>query len=322
MRKALDNFEKEFQKIIGSFIQHIEASALSPIIYHYTNDVGLRGILESGRLWLTDIFNLNDPSELEYGVSKAVDILKNKAGSSCAEIEEFTRHIDDFKLETASYFICSFSFCGNDLGQWRAYADNGRGYALGFDTKSLQKAFKKQGCDSPVSSVPALKIGHSGQGEKPIPETLSLTYNDKKLIQIQTKIINHTTHLISLQRERNLSQRDSSFFLKDLATMFYVKVVLASLFFKHEAYRNEQEYRFLEVHGKMEPHESKVRFRPYSLTRYREFDWKTNTAESLKKIVVGPAADQKGLQFAQDCVRMFCSSPVEITPSGIPYRAL
>jgi hypothetical protein len=32
-----------------------------PIIYHYTNDAGLRGILESGKLWLTDIFDLNDP---------------------------------------------------------------------------------------------------------------------------------------------------------------------------------------------------------------------------------------------------------------------
>jgi hypothetical protein len=259
---------------------------------------------------------------LKYGISKAVDILKSKAASSCAEIEEFTRHVENFKLEAASYFICSFSFCGNDLGQWRAYADNGRGYALGFDTKSLQEAFKKHGCDAPALSVPALKIGHSGQREKSIPETLSLTYSDKKLIQIQTKIIDHMAHLISLPRERNLSQHGSTSFLKDLATTLYVKVVLASLFFKHEAYRNEQEYRFLEVHGKMEPRESKVRSRPHSLIRYREFDWKANSAESLKKIVVGPAADQKGLQFAQDCVRMFYSNPVEIIESGIPYRAL
>jgi hypothetical protein len=34
------------------------------IIYHYTGDVGLRGILETGQLWLTDVYGLNDPSEL------------------------------------------------------------------------------------------------------------------------------------------------------------------------------------------------------------------------------------------------------------------
>jgi hypothetical protein len=36
----------------------IVSAAIPPIVYHYTNDVGLKGIQEVGQLWLTDIFDL------------------------------------------------------------------------------------------------------------------------------------------------------------------------------------------------------------------------------------------------------------------------
>ena len=44
-------------------------------IYHYTTDQGLRGILENGSLWVTDIFSLNDPSELKHGLQIAEEAL-------------------------------------------------------------------------------------------------------------------------------------------------------------------------------------------------------------------------------------------------------
>jgi len=43
--------------------------------------------------------------------------------------------------QSRNYFVCSLSESGDDLGQWRAYADNGRGYVLGFDTTELETAF-------------------------------------------------------------------------------------------------------------------------------------------------------------------------------------
>ena len=94
--------------------------------------MGLRGILESGRLWLTDILSLNDPSELNHGLSLATTILNGKAANGPPESKLFA---DDFgevmrlgKLQrSGDYFICSFSSAGDDLGQWRAYADSGHG---------------------------------------------------------------------------------------------------------------------------------------------------------------------------------------------------
>lgn len=122
--------------------------------------------------------------------------------------------------------------------------------------------------------------------------------------------------LITLSIGRSLPRSIHVSYLAELATTLVVRILIAALHFKHEAYSNEQEYRFLEVHGKMETHETKVRSRPYSLIRYREFNWKRVAAQALNKIVVGLSADpQRGLQFAQNCARIFCSSPVDIVSS-------
>jgi hypothetical protein len=70
------------------------------------------------------------------------------------------------------------------------------------------------------------------------------------------------------------------------------------------AYRNEKEYRFLQVYPADAQPDVQHRARAYALIRYREFDWKTAAPDALKKIVAGPAVNQeKSSQFAQDCMR-------------------
>lgn len=61
MQDALEKFNGEAEQIVHSFLGTLESQEPPPIICHYTNDVGLRGISETGQLWLTDIFSLNDP---------------------------------------------------------------------------------------------------------------------------------------------------------------------------------------------------------------------------------------------------------------------
>jgi hypothetical protein len=75
---ALENYDREAMKILATFAKSLEAKEVPETIYHYTDDKGLKGILESGKIWVTDIFDLNDPSELLHGLSHAMDILKSK----------------------------------------------------------------------------------------------------------------------------------------------------------------------------------------------------------------------------------------------------
>jgi hypothetical protein len=67
---------------------------------------------------------------------------------------------------------------------------------------------------------------------------------------------------------------------------------------------------------------AQFRTRPYRLIRYRQFNWKTNGAGTLKRIVADPAAERtKVTQFARDCLKAFHPSVVDIDHSPIPYRS-
>ena len=83
-RDALDAFRREAENVVASWVKTLGEPA--PVVYHYTNDVGLYGILESGHLWLTDIFKLNDPSEVDHGFSRGIDILKRKVANGPPEL--------------------------------------------------------------------------------------------------------------------------------------------------------------------------------------------------------------------------------------------
>lgn len=308
MRDALVKFGHEAGEIVDAFLTTLEAVPPPPILYHYTNDVGLRGILESGKLWMTDILSLNDPSELSHGLSHAVTILSGKAGSGPPESKLFAADFEEMirlgKVQkSGDYFICSFSSAGDDLGQWRAYADNGRGYVLGFDANALEDAFIRQ-------------------AGAPIQKAFPITYSDARLIEIHRKIIEQMFALISLPRGRNLGNEAIKVYMADLYTVITVHSLHAGLHFKHEAYANEREYRFMQVHppGK-QPLKTKLRTRSYSSIRYQEFDWKDAGRDVLKNIVIGPAADiERAREFARESLLLADQKGVSITCSRIPYR--
>lgn len=107
-------------------------------------------------------------------------------------------------------------------------------------------------------------------------------------------------------------------------TFLTLKALNAGLHFKHEAYRNEQEYRFLEAHTIDQPVPGvKLRYRPNSFIKYREFNWKSLAPGALKEIAIGPAADSRqASQFAKDCLNLFYPGTVKVTHSEIPYRGV
>lgn len=309
MAAKLAEFDRRAEEIIVGFVAGVEALPPPPVIYHYTDDVGLRGILESGTLWLSDIFNLNDPSELSHGFSHAIGILNAMAETGPLESKVFARQFAAFLDQggiraVAHYFVCSFSAAGDDLGQWRAYADNGRGYVLGFDAKALEDSYTKDG-DVPI----------------PNNSTFPITYSDAKLAEIHKQLVEVAFPLISLPRGKALSREQLHTYMGELSVTLTMHALRAALFFKHQAYSNEREYRFLQIHrADLPAPDVKFRRRPYSLIRYREFDWKKSGA--LRQIIVGPSGDPpKAQQYAHDCVSAFYPAPVEISQSKIPYRA-
>jgi hypothetical protein len=311
MRTALQKFDTAAEAVLGAFVLRIEGQPIPKFIYHYTNDAGLRGILESGAIWITDIFNLNDPSELKHGFSHAARILDEKAATGPPESRTFARIFREFVNQggihaSAHYFVASLSRNGDELGQWRAYADNGRGYALGFEAKPFEDAFTKE-------------------GSAPIPNnsTFPVTYKDSELADLHRQFIELAFPLISLPHGKKLSRNALHSYLEELMVLLTMHALRAAIFFKHEGYANEEEYRLFQVfRADLPAPDVKIRSRPYSLVKYREFNWRARAPSSLVRIVVGPAADpEKATQFVRDCMKTYELGSVEIVRSSIPYRA-
>jgi hypothetical protein len=256
MHDALGRFDREAKQIVKQFSDSLPHPP-PDIIYHYTNDIGLKGILETGRLWLTDVFQLNDPSELSHGFEIAIIALSSKVASAKPASKQFAQFVADcFKRMgiqgSAQFFVCAFSSCGDDLGQWRAYADNGRGYALGFDGKVLEKAFFDSGN----------------------ADSFPITYDDAQLAKLDSAIIDAYFRLVDL--EMILQSGASTVDIAVLCTHLTIYLLNVAIFFKHKAYENEKEYRFLQTY-RADAQIAGVKWRPrrYSVVRYTEFDWKS-----------------------------------------------
>ncbi len=325
MQKALEQFGCEAQQIIEAFVKTVSSRKRPDRIYHYTNDAGLKGILEHGTLWLTDICRLNDSSELDHGFKLGIKELERAVVGRPRECQEFSRILasvtddhethgaaqtEEHKIQgSAHYFVCSFSSCGDDLGQWRAYAANGSGFALGFDAAVLEDGFTHNRSAAPNAEDHAVSF--------------PITYKEAKLADLDRQIIEKMLGLISLPRGRNLKDDEITSFTRELALSLMLQAAHAAIFFKHRAYKSEREYRFLETYSVDAPPEVKLRPRRNSLIRYREFDWRSVAPGALKEVIVGPADKKKGFQFARDCLDLFHpdAKNAQAFCSQIPFRA-
>lgn len=116
---------------------------MSDNLFHYTDALAIKSILENRELWLSDIRFLNDSQEMNDGVKYIVDELNSELPELGLDVG-FTMYARDFLLETFDdhvslnideqpTFVCSFSEAGDQLSQWRAYGS----YAIEFYAENL-----------------------------------------------------------------------------------------------------------------------------------------------------------------------------------------
>ncbi len=102
-------------------------------LYHYTNAIGLHGILRSKSLWASDCHFLNDRSELVYGHELVRNYLLNQSGPVVAALLRGAPPTD----EKAQIYVASFCEHGDLLSQWRGYSRTQDGYSMAFRFSSL-----------------------------------------------------------------------------------------------------------------------------------------------------------------------------------------
>jgi hypothetical protein len=107
------------------------------LIYHYCDKYVFESICQHQELWLSDIYTMNDSTEFNYGRDLFTRVLidnKNEFDQQFRWYMIFT--VMGTSEHTLPLIVC-FSKKGDLLSQWRAYADDGRGFSIGFNSNAI-----------------------------------------------------------------------------------------------------------------------------------------------------------------------------------------
>lgn len=280
-------------------------SFLTGPLCHYTDVAGLKGILETEELWLTSALHLNDPTEISFGREVAQEILKSydRPGGEDSDTAYLAETIGENALTSnPGIYPFSFSRCRDDLSQWRAYGDNGRGVCIEFKPDVFALA----------------KTEFFGGG---------ILYGNDEAKRRHSPLIEKTLEIIS-QREAM-----SGFFLVSVGAFqgvdlsevfkpFQEMFIWNCLFTKHEAYQAERELRFAVVGAPDELRQRiKTRVRGSEIVPYIPLKLTTLKMNGIAQIQLGPAADRRALDGIRHLLRQHeYDEALLVHQSTIPYR--
>ena len=119
-------------------------------LYHYCSLDTFYNIMKNHSIWLSDVGKSNDSKELarateqcEIAVIKKFleysERMKSNNDFLGTRFRDFHKITDQFEAMDTSKTLKSWVFClsekGDNLGQWRGYADDGKGISIGFNKK-------------------------------------------------------------------------------------------------------------------------------------------------------------------------------------------
>jgi hypothetical protein len=277
-------------KPIGDYISKLNSERSMPAVHHYTNVKGALGILESGRIWFTERAHLNDPSEVSHGIAIAAAILRERGRKGDASrLDDAAQSVfRDFR-----FFSASFSFEGDDLSQWRAYSDDGKGVVL---------SFKASAFNNPKAHIDNFVPGN------PNALVCPMSYSSDELRAVIASII-------EAWDGKNVVE------LCD-------HVFMISSMFKNGCWRPENEYRFF-VHGcrysVLKSSCFRSRERNGEIIRYLDIpipNWTSVNDFPIYRICLGPAASPDLDTQLDDFLSSRSIPRQAILRSSLPYRSL
>lgn len=149
MNSNYDN--KEETNYFSKFV--LGDSSNYPILFSYCSVETFYNIVKNKEIWLTDPKFMNDFMEQHYLDRIVLEILNQtnvKKSYKKEVIQKFCQYYDSYAA-SSNYYYCCFSSNGDLLSQWCRYADDGRGFSIGFNSKSWKINY---GVPVPFNALP------------------------------------------------------------------------------------------------------------------------------------------------------------------------
>jgi Protein of unknown function (DUF2971) len=112
------------------------------LIYHYCPPEAFLEIVRSRTIWHSAYSVLNDSMERAWGYQIFLEVTERLKNEVENQFADQVKEIVKASYENSFAMISSYSLDGDVLSQWRAYADDGRGFAIGFSANEMDMPAK------------------------------------------------------------------------------------------------------------------------------------------------------------------------------------
>ena len=205
------------------------------VVYHYCSMETFKAIIENKTIRFQDVMKSNDSMELrmiipyideafERAITKRSNYLSKKYDSKdMAQIYSSMKNAFFYsglegENKLCNFFVSCYSFSADSLGQWRGYADDGKGVSIGFDKRQLDLLTQH---DEESSFI---RI-HSGKVMYKVNEQKSCI--DGIMEKLSEDLVNYDT-----------AQRDNAYirklFFNAFVELYMIAIKSKSAFFKEE----------------------------------------------------------------------------------------
>jgi hypothetical protein len=263
------------------------ATDKSSLLYHYTTQAGLLGIIRDRTLWASSILHLNDASEFKYAFDIAQRIA-SEAKAAGKEMKDF-EHTLAVMRNVINVHVCSFSTERDQLSQWRAYCHDGSGFSIGFDPKVLQEL---------------------AQGQDFTLEECTYDSNDhdasiRALIDV----------ILALGTEKSHTPQPT----------FLTGFMSVAPRMKHPSFAEEREWRLVNRRVTETIRNPQILYRlgKSFFIPYREFQLGSDVDSLVKEVIVGPSPHSKlSVKTTMEYLWHQGVRGVKVEESKTPYRSL
>jgi hypothetical protein len=289
---------------------HLGNRDVPPILYHYTSQTGLKGMLNDKTIWASKIHYLNDSEEFALALKLARDELDRriKAATSkvdCSRLELLRDTI--YTIEGVYTCVCCFSELDDDLSQWRGYGGGDAGFSVGFTREWFRRVKETLG----LSLIRCIYDPEDQQRliKDAIDEFLATNaekepdYWDRNRLHVDP------------DRPRTVEV------LPHAGNDFATRLSLIAPQIKDKAFENEKEWRL--VAATVSAHELHHRpGRSMLIPYYKIPIGDDDKFDSIREIVVGPTPhpDLSAASVRSLAIAAGLDNIPEIEPTSIPFR--
>ena len=281
------------------------------ILYHYTGQAGLIGILNAKALWASKMQYMNDASEFAHALEIGKKTIAERSRMAKSDKEKELLKNFEKTLNLMSHvhiFVGSLSEAGDLLSQWRGYCAEGNGFSIGFSPSDLDKALLSQG----FKLAPCV-------------------YDFEKKKALLNELIDDAlnapedpdTNPFSLELNPGLARLSN--YVGSVATGFLAEFLNVGPLLKDDSFSEEKEWRIL--CGVIPSSDPRFRIRPGKSMLVPYCEIKLHSPDGIfhiANLIVGPTPHTSLAKQAADALLNSLSpkgvSGKQVQSSRIPYR--